>query len=234
MESKLDAYILCGGEGTRLKPVTGNTPKPLVKINDKVLLDLIIDNLSTQRIINRIVLLAKYKHEDFKKYYHNKLFNNKKVEILVQKDLLGTGGAVIESLQNHSTKKVIVLNGDTIIKLNFDRILNNSILNKENIIFCSHVRDIREFGFVKVNRENQLITFDEKRLSKKAKSGLAYAGVAIFDSSFLEKLKFNKKVISLEKDIISRNKDTFYVEKIEDVFLDVGTPERFIVAKNSI
>ena len=70
-DSLNQALIICGGKGTRLWPLTKNTPKPLIKINNKPFIDYLIKNLSRQNI-KKIILICCFKFNEFKKKYHNK------------------------------------------------------------------------------------------------------------------------------------------------------------------
>ena len=78
-KDNLTAIILCGGKGTRLYPLTKNTPKPLIKIKNKEILKYILDHLFKARI-NNIILATGYKHKSFKNFYL-KLIPNLKSKI---------------------------------------------------------------------------------------------------------------------------------------------------------
>ena len=80
-KDNLTAIILCGGKGTRLYPLTKNTPKPLIKIKNKEILKYILDHLFKARI-NNIILATGYKHKSFKNFYL-KLIPNLKSKIKV-------------------------------------------------------------------------------------------------------------------------------------------------------
>ena len=91
------AVILCGGLGSRLGNITKKTPKPLIKIAGKPFLNYIIDRLVRIRI-KKILLLCCYKNEKFFKKYHNKKINkNTYITCIKEKNLLGTGGALINA-----------------------------------------------------------------------------------------------------------------------------------------
>lgn len=233
MNRLYDAYILCGGQGTRLKKISGDKPKPLVSINGTPLLDIIIRNLSAQSSVNRIALLAKYRHEDFHDYYKKRSFNGHGVEVLVQTSSKGTGGALLESRNHHKTEYVVLMNGDTLLDFDFINEVDQQDLSLGNIIFCTYVPNTRDYGSVKFDSDFKLTGFDEKRIDAKKTGGFVYSGVAILSKRMLSLLDNTGGEISFEKDIVLKNRSKFKVKVIESAFLDVGTPERFELAKTN-
>ena len=91
--SKLDLVILCGGKGSRLKKLTKNIPKPLLKINNIEFLNYII-NFYQKYNFRKIYLLAGYKGRQIKKKFDKKLFNLIKVEVIIEKFPMGTAGCL--------------------------------------------------------------------------------------------------------------------------------------------
>ena len=85
-EKKIDLAILCGGKGTRLKNLTRNNSKPLLKFGNNTFLEILI-NFYKKFNLNKIYLLVGHKSILYKKY-HNKMFNFVKVECIVEKDHL--------------------------------------------------------------------------------------------------------------------------------------------------
>lgn len=232
MNDLYDTYILCGGQGTRLKKISGDKPKPLVHINGTPLLDIIIQNLSAQSSINRIALLAKYRPKDFHDHYKKKSFNGHGIEVLVQTSSKGTGGALLESRYHHKTEHILLMNGDTLLDFSFIDEVNQQDLSLGNIIFCSHVPNIKDYGSVDFDSDFKLTKFDEKKIDMKKNGGFVYSGVAILSKKMLRLLDNTSEDINFEKDILSKNRSKFKVKIIDSLFLDVGTPERFELAKN--
>lgn len=114
---KIDLVILAGGLGSRLGSVTQKKPKPLLKINNKTFLEILIRNFAKYNLEN-IYILAGYKGNLIYKLFHNKTYNFVKIRCIIEKKKLGTWGAV------HNIKKLIkndfiLSNGDSIIDTNF-------------------------------------------------------------------------------------------------------------------
>ena len=234
MNKAFDTYILCGGLGTRLKEVSGDKPKPLVQINGEVLLDIILNRVSEQKCINKIGLLTYYRHQDFRKYYADKLFNGKEVNVLVQRNIQGTGGAVLESCVDHETQHVLIMNGDTIIDLRFLDNITEIDLQLGNLLFCTFMHETKDYGIIEFDDEHNLISINNAAAVNSQNGGFVNTGVALFSSSMLANINVNSGRLHLESDIIEENIDKFKVKIIDEPFLDVGTPERFASAKNYI
>jgi len=106
----MQAVILAAGEGTRLRPLTYKTPKPLLKINGKCLMEYNIDQLPKE--IDELVIVIGYKGDKIRKYFGNN-YKGRKVIYVEQNDFLGTGHAV-KACQGVLDKRFLVLMGDDI------------------------------------------------------------------------------------------------------------------------
>ncbi len=232
MTKALDALVLCGGLGSRLKKISGSVPKPLVKINGEPVLDKILSQLSLQDRVNTISLLAKYKYQEFQCYYKNRSFNEKMVRVLIQQNLAGTGGALLESIRDEQTETLLLLNGDTLIDFNFLNEINEHDLSMGNLLICSYLDDVSDCGCIKYDDNFRLVSFSGPDASNRKKGGYAYTGISLLNKQFLELLKINKTDISFENDIVMENLSEFKVKVISSPFLDIGTPERFSLAES--
>ena len=126
--SKLDLVILCGGKGSRLKKLTKNIPKPLLKINNIEFLNYII-NFYQKYNFRKIYLLAGYKGRQIKKKFDKKLFNLIKVEVIIEKFPMGPAGC-LRLLKKKIKNKFLLVNGDSYIDYNF---IDFNSLNKKFI-----------------------------------------------------------------------------------------------------
>jgi NDP-sugar pyrophosphorylase family protein len=116
---RIDAVILAGGFGTRIKKFTKNKiPKPLLKINKKPFLDYLIQNISKYPI-NKIYIICGHRGSLIKKKYHNKTINLIKINCIKEKISKGTGHALL-SIKNIIKNDFILINGDTLINFNLN------------------------------------------------------------------------------------------------------------------
>jgi len=223
-----DVYILCGGFGKRLKSVTKNKPKPMVKIGDKPFLDIIIEYLSGFGF-KHFILGIGYRAEVFKKYYKNFKSKDLNIEFCEEKIPLGTGGAVKKARSLIKSNPFLVLNGDSFCEfepLDFLRFHKN----KKAIvsILLRKVRRGADYGKVKLNKKSLITDFNEK--DSQAKNCLVNAGVYLFDKRALG-LMPRQKAFSLERDFFPKltEKKCFAYTK-SGFFIDIGTPERYLKA----
>ena len=87
---------MCGGFGSRLKSISRGVPKPLIKINNKNFLEILIKNFSRFKF-KKILLLCHYKHNLFFRKFHKKTFNGLFVECIKEKKPLGTLGTLLNA-----------------------------------------------------------------------------------------------------------------------------------------
>ena len=113
-----DLVILCGGKGLRLKSLTKKFPKPLLKINNIPFLDYLI-NFYQKYNFKKIYLLAGYKGNQIKKLYDKKNFNFIDIEVIIEKNEMGTGGSLLQ-LKKKINNDFILINGDSFVDYNFE------------------------------------------------------------------------------------------------------------------
>jgi MurNAc alpha-1-phosphate uridylyltransferase len=108
-------FIMAAGRGERMRPLTDATPKPLIKINDTTMLDLIIAKLNQSPSIKKIVVNAYYLSEKIAS--HIKALNNSKIVVSLETSKLETGGGLLNALHLFDKNKpILVINSDIIWK----------------------------------------------------------------------------------------------------------------------
>ena len=107
----MDLVILAGGKGSRIEHLNKNRPKPMVKIRDKIFLELLIGHYAKFNFEN-IFILAGYKGQIIKKKFDGKIYNFTKIKCIIEKSPRDTGGALL-LLKNRIKKDFILINGDT-------------------------------------------------------------------------------------------------------------------------
>jgi len=225
--SKTDIIILAGGRGSRIKNYLNKKPKPLIKINNFIFLDLLIKKICKYNF-NKLYILAGYRGSQIKKKYHKKNFNFVETEVIIEKKPLGTAGS-LSQLHNKINNEFIVINGDTFFDINLSEVINYKL--KKNEIFLSLVKNHnyksnKKLTFLKINEYNQI--------SYHKKSILINGGIYKFNKFFLKQIK--RKNYSLENDIIPKLIETKKVKGIvfNDFFIDIGTPKNLNSAKKNL
>ena len=225
----LDLVILAGGKGTRIKNYTKKKPKPLVKVGKYIFLDLLLNKVSKYHF-RKIIILAGYRGDQIFKKYHNKMINFIKIECIVEKKLLGTGGG-LKRIKNKLTNNFFVINGDTISDFDFYEMLKikkkrKSVIALTKSKFTDQGNNIRNLYLDK----NKLIKIANKKKNIVYKS----SGVCLLDKSVFQNIKETK--FSLEDKIlcklIEKEKAIGYNKKY--FFYDIGTKTDFINAKKNL
>ena len=217
---KFPIIIMAGGEGTRMKPFTKILPKPLIPINEKSVLEHIIENFLMQSM-NKFYISINFKSEIIKAFIQE-LNKKLKINIKVIKENtpLGTCGS-LKLLENKIDDDFFVSNCDTLLNINFNEAMKFHKKNKYclTVIGCKKRFQI-PFGVLNVNKNNSLKKMNEKPF----KTFFANTGLYIFNSKIFKKIKKNKKTdINEIIELLKKKKEKIGIFKIdEDQWNDVG------------
>ena len=224
-----DVLILCGGKGTRFKEVSNNLPKSLALINGEPLISIILKHLIKQNC-KRIVLGTGYKSEYIKKYVGTK--KDADYVISDEKNELGTAGAIKNALPLLVTDDVIVINGDTIVNYNINKLFSfHKKINSDLTILLSASLKNNDGGNVLIDNENKILAFEEKKILKR--KSYFNCGVYVFKKSIIENM--DDGYSSLEIQFIPemlKNNFKLYGYQTKSKIYDIGTPERYNKIKN--
>ncbi|EDP6564610.1 NTP transferase domain-containing protein [Campylobacter jejuni] len=214
----MQVIILCGGLGARLKSVIKDIPKPMAPINNKPFLEFIFEYLKKQSI-KEVILAVSYKYEVIKEYFKDE-FLGIKIKYSIEKEPLGTGGAIKEALK-FVKNEAYVLNGDTI----FDIDLKKLVLNDSKIcITLKQMQNFDRYGTVNVDDQGIVTSFEEKVFKKQ---GLINGGIYLLKKDIFDKFDLEKK-FSFEE-FLQENyiKLKARAEIFDDYFIDIGVPEDY-------
>jgi len=235
----MEAIILAGGFGTRLRPLTYTRSKSLLPILNKPMIAHIIDTLPKE--VNRIILAVNYKKDQIEKYFNENDFNK---EIIINNETkpLGTGGAT-KFAEKYLTERFLVLNSDIICSLNIKDMIK---FHKKNKAFTTislwPVENVSEFGVVDIKDDGKIIGFVEKPKPEDAPSEFINAGAYCLEPEILDYIKTNH-LVSMEKEIFPRiikDTDRFFGYEIKGYWMDIGrissyiNIHKFLMEKNKI
>ena len=149
----MKALILAGGRGKRLRPLTDKIPKSLIPINKKPLIQYTINYLKKFGI-NEIIICTGYKSNQIQNFLKKKKNFGCKIEYSIEKNPLGTAGAIRNAIKNLSGESFLVINGDVITNIDLKK-----ILKKPNTIAANELKT--KFGTMKI-KNNKILKFNEK------------------------------------------------------------------------
>ncbi|EEP3374186.1 NTP transferase domain-containing protein [Campylobacter upsaliensis] len=210
----MEAIILCGGLGTRLRAVVKDVPKPMASVGGKPFLEFIFEFLKKQGV-KSVVLAVSYKYEVIQEYFKDS-FLGIKIRYSIEKEPLGTGGAIKEALKLCEEEQIFVLNGDSIFEID----LKNLRLNGAKICLAlKKMVDFERYGAVKVSESGEIAEFKEKSFCKE---GLINGGIYLLKRDVFENYKLSNR-FSFEEFLEQNYKSLkARAELFEDYFIDIG------------
>jgi D-glycero-alpha-D-manno-heptose 1-phosphate guanylyltransferase len=227
------AIILAGGFGTRLQSRVSDRPKALAEIKGKAFLDFQLEWLMDQGI-SKVYLATHFMAEQLEEFVSN--WKNPQLEIVCVYETtpLGTGGAVHNVIQQQNLKgHVLVLNGDTFFKFQFNNV--ESTFNNHRpkaLLVAGHQEDVARFGTLHI--ENGFVK-SFFQASGKHEPGLVNCGAYILSTGLFDQQELAPQ--SLEHDLfpsLSQANDLMaHIIQDKLAFFDIGTPESYDEICNS-
>lgn len=231
------AVLLVGGKGTRLAPITNATPKPMIRIAGAPVTEHQILK-ARDAGVKEIVLATSYLAEVFQPYFGNGEKFGVSIKYAVEKEPLGTGGAIANAakeLSLSSDESIFIFNGDVLSEHNLAAQSRfHQELGADVTLHLIEVPDARPYGCVPIDQNGRVLEFLEKMPEPKAKT--INAGCYIFKSEIIEKLP-RGEVISIERDAFPKwlsNDCRIYGYLDSSYWIDMGTPEAMVRASRDL
>lgn len=225
----MEAIILAGGFGTRLRHVVSDVPKPMAPMDDKGTPFLcVILNMLKKNGFNRVILSTGYMSEKVEAYFGND-YKDIKIDYSVEYEPLFTGGAVKKALELCNDKNVFVLNGDTYFDVDFQAMLKQHIECKSDFTIAVKLMEkFDRYGSIVFNTAMKIESFKEKCYHD---IGWINGGIYCVNKNLLKDFPENK--FSLEQDFMEKKIEDIelYAFKSEGYFIDIGVPEDYFKAK---
>ena len=215
-------FVLCGGQGTRLRSVLPDQPKSMALISGMPFLQLLLDRLRGQGV-DEVILGTGYMAEKIESYFgHGKQFA-RSIRYSKEQEPLGTGGA-LKLAEPLISDPVLVLNGDSYVEWSLSPMLELFRAKDANVVVVLHtVADVRRYGTVTLDHHGRITQFLEKGL--RAGPGLINAGVYLVRKNIVSQLPPGT-AISLEREIFPGLVDCgVYGLICEGLFIDIGIPD---------
>jgi len=219
------ALILCGGEGTRLRPITYEIPKSLVPVHGKPIIEHIFDLLKKYGVTD-VILSVGYMKEKILKEVDSWSRLGLNITTVPESKPMGTGGA-IRTAKDKLPKTFIVSNGDELKKLDImDMYETHKKNNALATIALTTVEDPSAYGVAKLDG-NRIIEFVEKPKKEDAPSNLINAGFYILEHEVVEMIP--KGFCSLEKQIFPKlaEQGRLFGFPFSGQWFDTGNLERY-------
>jgi NDP-sugar pyrophosphorylase family protein len=157
----MEACILCGGEGLRLRPLTLAVPKPLLPLGAKPILEVVLSRMRQQGF-RKFYLMVNYKADMIRSYFGSGTSLDVKIEYFEEKSKRGTAGP-LTALKGIVESPFIVMNADLLTSIRFDDLLKFHKKNDASITVALKRFDRKiEYGVVDIGPDSNVISIDEK------------------------------------------------------------------------
>ncbi|MGF1740828.1 nucleotidyltransferase family protein [Vibrio profundum] len=224
-------FIMAGGFGTRLKPLTDTCPKPMLKIGDKPILEIVIRSFIKAGFIN-FYISTHYMPEQIQDHFGDGSDLGIKITYVQEDKPLGTGGA-LGLLPNDLPKDLplIMINGDVLTKVDFQRLLEFHVENNSDATMC--VREYEyQIPYGVINGEGNNVT---SMVEKPIQRFFVNAGIYVVSPRVIKSVPENHRIdmpTLLEQHMNERNNVLMF--PIHEYWLDIGRMDDFNRAQADI
>ncbi len=215
-------FLMAGGFGTRLHPLTKDTPKPLLKVGNKPILEMIIEQFINYGFHN-FYISTHFKSEQIKDYFKDGKLHNVSVKYVHEDVPLGTAGSLGLLPDNLPSLPIIVMNGDLLTKVDFKNLLNFHCEHNSEATMCVREYDFQvPYGVVEIDNYN-IKEIKEKPVHR----FFVNAGIYVLNRSLINKVdgkSYLDMTDFLEKELNNGGVNAF---PIHEYWLDIGQMEEY-------
>lgn len=209
--------IMAGGKGTRLRPETLSNPKPLIKIDNVPMIEIVINNCKEYGF-NKFIISVNYLKEQIIEFLGDGKRLDISIEYIEEEKPLGTAGA-LSLISKKLDKPFLMLNADVLTKVDFEQLLQHHVSQGSDLTLCTrhHLISI-PFGVIEL--ENGLVT---KIKEKPELSSNVNAGIYFVEPGVIEEIEYNTylDMPDLVNVLLSKNKQVSAFP-IHEYWIDVG------------
>jgi NDP-sugar pyrophosphorylase family protein len=232
----MKAILLAGGKGTRLRPLTLHTPKPIVPIFNRPFLYYQLDLLRQIPEITEVILSLNYQPRRIEEVFGNGSDLGINIRYLVEPQPLGTGGA-IKFAEPHLDGPVVVFNGDVLTQIDLNAVLK---LHRERkakaTIVLTPVENPTAYGLVETEPDGTVRRFLEKPSADEITCDTINAGIYVLEPDTFDRIP-KDTVYSIERSYfpsLVENKETFVAYVYRGYWIDIGTPAKYLQVHRDI
>ncbi len=223
-----EAIVLAGGLGTRLAHTVSDRQKVMAPAGGRPFLAYVLRDLKNKGF-EKAVLAVSYKNEQIYEYFKDEYLGMKLI-YSVEKEPLGTGGAIKQAFRYIENDYALVLNGDTYFDADTDALFSLfTDKNADIVLAAKKMPDCTRHSTIKTDSDGKIISFLEK---KENKNGYINGGIYIIRKSVFDSFKNGR--FSFEKEILEKAQDGLYALLSDGYFIDMGVPEAYFRANTEI
>lgn len=226
----MEAIILAGGLGRRLRPSVQTGPKPLAPIRSRPFLEYLFDYLITEGI-GAVTVAVGYGASAITHHFKNQ-YRRLAIQYSTEMEPLGTGGALKRALTMATSDRVFVVNGDTFAQVDYRRMASEYHQGAASMAMAvTYLNDISRYG--KVNILSGVVSSFES--GEQGGSGHINAGVYLIPRNLLDRAELPER-FSFEKDFLEREVGNLRPQAFfaEGYFIDIGVPADYERAQTEL
>jgi NDP-sugar pyrophosphorylase family protein len=232
----MKAILLAGGKGTRLRPLTLHTPKPIVPIFDRPFLYYQIDLLRQIPEIDEVILSLNYQPRRIEEIFGDGSDIGIRIRYLVEPSPLGTGGAV-KFAEQYLDDSVVVFNGDVLTQVNLAEVLALHRSRKARAtIVLTPVENPSAYGLVETDPDGNVRRFLEKPDPHQVTCDTINAGIYVLEPGTFDRIP-RDTAWSIERSyfpsLVDRG-ETFVAYVYRGYWIDIGTPAKYLQVHRDI
>ena len=225
----MQALVLVGGEGTRLRPLTRTAPKPIVPLVDRPFIRYMIDWLARHGV-DEVVLSIGFLAHGIREGLGDEIPGGPKLVYVEEPDRRGTAGA-IKFAEDHLGDRFLALNGDVLTDLDLTALMRrHEEAGARATLALYPVDDPTAYGLVRRKEDGEITEFLEKPDPAEIDTDEISAGAYVLERSVLDMIPPDRE-FSIEREVFPRLVgDGLYSQRLEGYWMDIGTPERYLQA----
>ncbi|MCL2186306.1 MAG: HAD-IIIA family hydrolase [Treponema sp.] len=223
----MKTVIMAGGKGTRAASIASDIPKPMIPICGKPILEYQIDCLKRNNLTD-IILVIGHLGEHIKNHFGDGGKFGCNISYFIETEPLGTAGALYK-LEN-LTKDFLLLNGDVILDMDFNRMISFHKKKNACVTLAVHPNSHPfDSALIICNNDNQVTGWINKEDERTWYKNTVNSGVHILSLDFLKNCRQSKEKIDLDRDMLKSNivRGGIFAYSTPEYIKDMGTPERY-------
>jgi len=226
------ALVLVGGEGTRLRPLTADTPKPALTLVDRPFIRYMVEWLGRHGV-GEVIMACGFRAADLRAALGDEVPGGPVIHYLEEDEPLGTGGPLRLAAERGllGDARFMALNGDVLTDLDLTALAERHDERAANATLALYpVADPRGYGLVRRREDGEVLEFLEKPDPSEIDTDEVSAGAYVLEPSVLELIPAGRSV-SIEREVFPRLVGRgLYGRRLEGYWMDIGTPERYLQA----
>lgn len=236
----MQAVILVGGRGTRLRPLTDTVPKPMLPVGNQPMIQCLVERIARHGV-TEVTLALGFRPEPFAEAFPDGRCGDVTVHYAVEPRPLDTAGAIAFAARfSEITERFVVINGDVICEIDLSELVavhdrSRETFGAEVTLHLTPVDDPSAFGVVEMSDSGQVRRFLEKPPAGVTDSNLISGGTYVCEPDLIDRIPFDT-VMSVERAVfpVLVDEGKLFAVATEDYWLDTGRPDLYLKANTDL